>query len=49
MLEVNYGFFKSTNVPEIHENAREVYKEYYRNIRGTIPEEKLLEYTIASP
>jgi hypothetical protein len=46
MLKVNYGFFKATNVPEIHANARVVYDEYYRKIRATIPAEKRLEYTI---
>ncbi|KAL7932793.1 hypothetical protein V8C35DRAFT_306792 [Trichoderma chlorosporum] len=46
MLKVNYGLFKAKSVPEIHANAREVYDEYYRNIRATIPADKRLEYTI---
>ncbi|OPB43745.1 hypothetical protein A0O28_0020630 [Trichoderma guizhouense] len=46
MLKVNYGFFKATSVSEIREHAREVYDEYYRQIRAIIPEAKRLEYTM---
>ncbi|EHK21150.1 uncharacterized protein TRIVIDRAFT_51874 [Trichoderma virens Gv29-8] len=46
MLKVNYGLFKATSVAEIREHAREVYDEYYRKIRETIPAEKRLEYTM---
>jgi hypothetical protein len=46
MLKVNYGLFKATSLPEIRAHAREVYDEYYRKIRATIPVEKRLEYTM---
>ncbi|KAJ4863452.1 hypothetical protein T069G_04406 [Trichoderma breve] len=46
MLKVNYGFFKATSVSEIREHAREVYDEYYGQIRAVIPEAKRLEYTM---
>lgn len=46
MLKVNYGLFKATSVSEIQAHARQVYDEYYRNIREMVPAEKRLEYTM---
>ena len=41
-----YGYFQAKTPEEVRRNARRIYREHYRRIRETVPNERLLNYRL---